>query len=120
MTAKLPRREPVESVPSPSTGAEDARIARWMEQAGAHQTRAVGWLRRARDPMSGPLPPAQRRELLMRALEHILSARRLLLRVQKDTRHPELLALLDTYLARLASTAENTERLLHELAAAEG
>jgi hypothetical protein len=91
-----------------------------MEQAGAHQTRAVAWLRRARDPAAGPLPVSQRRELLMRALEHILTARRLLQRAHKATDDPKLLALLDGHLERLASTAESTEKMLHELDAASG
>jgi hypothetical protein len=120
VTAELPPHDPAESAPSPSQGASDARLARWMEQAGAHQTRAVSWLRRARDPASGPLPVTQRREMLMRALEHILNARRLLLRAQKEAEDAALLTALDTHLARLASTAESTERLLNELSAAEG
>jgi hypothetical protein len=105
--------------PAETGGADDARIARWMEQAGAHQTRAVAWLRRARDPAAGPLPLGQRRELLMRALEHILTARRLLLRAHKETQDAELLALLNSHLERLSSTAASTERLLHELDAAQ-
>ncbi len=100
-------------------GAEETRIARWMEQAGSHQTRALMWLRRARDPSAGPLPASQRREYLMRALEHILSARRLLERARNDSQDAELLGILDEHLARLATTAASTERLLHEIDAAQ-
>lgn len=98
---------------------EEARVARWMEQAGAHQARAVAWLRQARDPSSGPQAVAQRRELLLRALEHILAARRLLERARQATTDPTLVTLLDGHLARIATTAESAERLLREVATAE-
>ncbi len=98
---------------------EETRVARWMEQAGAHQTRAHASLRRARDPSAGPLAPPQRRQFLVRALEHILSARRLLERARGETHDPELLSILEEHLARLATTAASIERRLHELDAAE-
>jgi hypothetical protein len=91
-----------------------------MEQAGSHQTRALMWLRRTRDPAAGPQPPAQRREFLMRALEHLVSARRLLERARDGTQDPNLLAILEDHLARLATTVASTERLLHEIDAAQG
>ena len=91
-----------------------------MEQAGSHQTRALMWLRRARDPAAGPQAPAQRREFLLRALEHILSARRLLERAQAQTQDAELLRILEEHLERLATTADSTERLLVEIDAAQG
>jgi hypothetical protein len=104
----------------PAASREEARVARWMEQAGTHQARAVAWLRQARDPTSGPQTLAQRRELLLRALEHILAARRLLERARQATTDPTLLTLLDRHLARVAAIAESAERLLQELTATEG
>ncbi|HEY7062632.1 MAG TPA: hypothetical protein VII06_14220 [Chloroflexota bacterium] len=95
-------------------------MARWMEQAGSHQTRALMWLRRTRDPAAGPQPPAQRREFLLRALEHLVSARRLLERARDETQDPNLLTILEEHLTRLESTAGSTERLLHEIDAAQG
>ncbi|HLH21707.1 MAG TPA: hypothetical protein VK066_04245 [Chloroflexota bacterium] len=78
------------------------------------------WLRRTRDPAAGPQPTAQRREFLMRALEHLVSARRLLERARDATQDPNLLAILEEHLARLATTAASTERLLHQIDAARG
>jgi hypothetical protein len=103
------------------SGDADDQIAAWMERAASHQTRALAWLRQARDPAAGPLPSARRRDLLLRSLEHLVSARRLLLRAREATDNDELCAILESHLARLATTADQTERLLHELdAAAEG
>ena len=100
---------------------EDARLARWMERAASQQTRALVWLRRARDPAAGPLPASRRREFLLRALEHILTARRLLWQSKEVTTDPKVTAALDAHLARLDGAAQNTERLLGELdTAAEG
>ena len=117
----LPRRLPGRpTVLRPiAGGAEETRVARWMEQAGSHQTRALVWLRRARDPAAGPLPAAQRREFLLRALEHLVGARRLLERARGQTQDADLLSILDEHLARLATTAASTERLLHEIDAAQ-
>jgi hypothetical protein len=92
-----------------------------MERAAAHQTRALIWLRQARDPTAGALSSTRRRDLLVRALEHLLAARRLLLRAREATDSAELQQLLDSHLTRLAQTTTQTERLLQELdAAAEG
>ena len=100
---------------------DDARLAKWMERAASHQTRALAWLRRARDPAAGPLTASQRRDFLLRALEHILTARRLLRQSKEVNSDPTVIETLDTHLNRLASVAENTERLLKELdTAAEG
>ncbi len=96
-------------------GAEDAKLARWMERAASHQTRALAWLRKARDPSAGPLPASQRRDLMLRALEHILAARRLLLQAKESSADPELLAALEAYLGRLETIARSTERQLQEL-----
>ncbi|MBX5493231.1 MAG: hypothetical protein IRZ14_18935 [Chloroflexi bacterium] len=92
-----------------------------MERAASHQTRALIWLRQARDPAAGPLTTQRRRDLLVRALEHLLAARRLLLRAQAATDSADLRRLLEDHLTRLAHTTSQTERMLHELdAAAEG
>jgi hypothetical protein len=95
--------------------AEDTKLARWMERAATHQTRALVALRRARDPAAGALPAAQRRDLMLRALEHILAARRLLRQAQESSVDHELQAALQAHLSRLESTAQSTERLLAEL-----
>lgn len=116
-------RNPAVPWPPPVAGAGAAaeeRLARWMERAAAHQTRALIWLRQARDPTAGPLSSTRRRDLLVRALEHLLAARRLLLRAHEATDRTELRQLLDSHLARLAQTTTQTERLLQELDAAAG
>ncbi len=106
---------------SSAGGSEDTRLARWMEQAASHQTRALAWLRRARDPAAGALPVSQRRDLMLRALEHILAARRLLLRAHEASTDAELLSALKAHLSRLETTANSTEQRLRELdAAAQG
>jgi hypothetical protein len=98
-----------------SDPAEDARLARWMERAASHQTRALVWLRRARDPAAGPLTASQRRDFLLRALEHILTARRLLRQSKEVNADRNMIDTLDAHLNRLESVAQNTERLLEEL-----
>jgi hypothetical protein len=125
-TAPLP--PPGEQAPLPApppvaggSGQPADRIARWMERAAAHQTRALIWLRQARDPSAGPLPSTRRRALLVRTLEHLLAARRLLLRAQEATDSADLHRLLDNHLARLAQTISQAEQLLQDLdMAAEG
>ena len=103
-------------VPYPHAAADHQTTnARWMERAATHQTRALVWLRKARDPSAGPLPASQRRDLMLRALEHILAARRLLLQAQEVSSDPDLLATLEMHLGRLETTARSTERLLQEL-----
>ena len=99
------------SLPSPVT---ERHLARCVEQAASHQTRALAWLREARDPAS-PLSPARRRALLLLALEHLLIARHLLQRARKLTHEPALLADLAEHLARLETIVANTERRLDTL-----
>ncbi|HZR98729.1 MAG TPA: hypothetical protein VFE37_08485 [Chloroflexota bacterium] len=94
--------------------ATDRHLARCVEQAAAHQTRALAWLREARDPAS-PLSPARRRALLLLALEHLLLARHLLQRARKVAHEPALLAHLAEHLARLQTIVANTERRLDAL-----
>jgi hypothetical protein len=98
---------------------ESEALVRWMERAAVHQTRALASLRRARDPAAGPRSIAQRRAMLLRGLEHIVEARRLLQRAQSATPPGELLGLLNQHLARLEVAASTAERLLQELDAAE-
>jgi hypothetical protein len=106
---------------SSASSSDENKLARWMERAASHQTRALAWLRKAHDPAAGALTVSQRRDLLLRALEHILAARRLLLRAREASIHSELRSTLETHLSRLETTAKNTERLLRELdTAAEG
>src|SRR5215213_904935 len=99
----------------------DDQLARWMERAASHQTRALAWLRQSRDPSLGPMSSPRRRDLLLRALEHLVSAQRLLERTRASTDAADLHEVLDTHVARLADTVAQTERRLHDLdAAAEG
>jgi hypothetical protein len=100
--------------PSLSGPVAERHLARCVEQAAAHQTRALAWLREARDPAS-PLSPARRRALLLLALEHLLLARHLLQRARKLTREAALLADLAEHLARLDSIVANAERRLDAL-----
>jgi hypothetical protein len=93
----------------------ERHLARCVEQAASHQTRALAWLREARDPGS-PLSPARRRALLLLALEHLLLARHLLQRARKLSCEATLLAQLGEHLARLADIVASTERRLQELA----
>src|SRR5207248_1151129 len=92
----------------------ERHLARCVEQAAAHQTRALAWLRETRDPAS-PLSPARRRALLLLALEHLLLARHLLQRARKVAREPGLLADLGEHLARLETIVASTERRLDTL-----
>jgi hypothetical protein len=89
-----------------------------MERAASHQPRALASLRRARDPSAGVQNVARRRDLMLRALGHILAAQRLLSRAQEIATDAEFRAVLDAHLERLRSTALSTERLLEELNAA--
>ena len=99
---------------------QDANLARLIEQAARHQTRALSWLRQARDPALGGITPLRRRALLLRTLEHILTARRLLARAQDGAESAALLDLLARHRQRLATIAESTERLLDEIDGAVG
>jgi hypothetical protein len=99
------------SLPAPVT---ERHLARCVEQAAAHQTRALAWLREARDPAT-PLSPARRRALLLLALEHLLLARHLLGRARKLADEASLLADLGEHLARLDTIVANTERRLDSL-----
>src|SRR5829696_9304855 len=96
------------------TPVNDRHLARCVEQAAAHQTRALAWLREGRDPAS-PLSPARRRALLLLSLEHLLLARHLLQRARKLAHEPDLLADLGAHLARLETIVASTERRLDEL-----
>jgi hypothetical protein len=99
------------SLPTP---VNERHLARCVEQAAAHQTRALAWLREARDPAT-PLSPVRRRALLLLALEHLLLAQHLLRRARKLAHEPALLTDLGQHLARLETIVANTERRLAEL-----
>ena len=101
-----------EAVPVEQPGEE--QLARWIERAASHQTRALAWVREARDP-SGRCSPSRRRALLLLALERLIVARELLQRAQRAGQDPKLLALLDAHLTRLAGVQESTERMLERL-----
>jgi hypothetical protein len=100
--------------PAPPIPVQERHLARCVEQAASHQTRALAWLREARDPAS-PLSPARRRALFMLSLEHLLLARHLLQRARKASSDPTLSAQLHEHLARLATIVESAERRLQEV-----
>ena len=104
----------VVGAPAPVEQPGDEQLARWIERAASHQTRALAWVREARDP-SGRCSPSRRRALLLLALERLLVARELLQRAQRASQDPELLAQLDAHLARLVGVVESTERMLGRL-----
>ena len=99
---------------SPPIPMQERHLARCVEQAASHQTRALAWLREARDPASA-LSPLRRRALLMLSLEHLLIARHLLERARKASRETALTAQLNEHLARLATIVDSAERRLQEV-----
>jgi hypothetical protein len=99
---------------SPKSPVKERHLARCVEQAASHQTRALAWMREARDPAS-PLSPTRRRALFTMALEHLLLARHLLERAHQALRDAALSAQLTTHLERLATIVDGAERRLHEV-----
>ena len=82
-------------------GALDSDLAGWIEQAPKAQWKAMSSLRDARNPAMGLLPDAKRRALLLRAYEHLVTARRLLARAQDAAPDGELTAALEPHRAQL-------------------
>lgn len=88
------------------------RQFRALEQAAAHQARALGLWRECRDP-SRRLGVARRHRLLVGALMHLLGARRLLQSARQTAPDDDGVgATLDAHLARLAPLLAGLERLL--------
>jgi hypothetical protein len=74
---------------------------RRIEVAASHQARALAWFREAQDA-SRRLSAAHRRSLLLRTLEHLLEARRILQETQRAASGDgDLPSTLDQHLARL-------------------
>jgi hypothetical protein len=98
---------------APGGPVQERHLARCVEQAASHQTRALAWLREARDPAS-PLSSLRRRALFTLAVEHLLLARHLLERARKATRDPALTTQLNSHLDRLATIVASAEERLHQ------
>jgi len=87
-----------------------------LEAAASHQARALSWFREAQDANKA-LSPARRHCLQLRALEHLLEARRLLQMTQRTaTGDGELPSTLDQHLARLDQMILSVERLVESQA----
>jgi hypothetical protein len=100
----------------PVAGAsDDTQVARLIERAAANQVRALSWVRRARDPSANMAVTLQRREMLLRAIEHIATSRRLLHRAQTLSSDGALADVLTRHLAQLDDAAASVERLVHDL-----
>jgi len=100
----------------PIAGAsDDAQVARLIERAAANQVRALSWVRRARDPSAHMALTLQRREMLLRAIEHIATSRRLLHRAQTLSSDGTLDEVLSRHLAQLEDASASVERLVHDL-----
>src|SRR5687767_8196008 len=77
---------------------------RRLEHAASRQARALAQLRQAQDPAMR-LSRARRHQLLVEALAHLVVAQRQLEGARRQAmEHPELRALLETHLHRLAAT----------------
>lgn len=83
---------------------------RRIEVAASHQARALAWFREAQDA-SRRLSPARRRSLLLRTLEHLLEARRIL-QETRCTVSADLNSTLDQHLARLDQMIVSVEKLV--------
>jgi hypothetical protein len=94
---------------------DDTQVARLIERAAANQVRALSWVRRARDPSANMAVTLQRREMLLRAIEHIATSRRLLYRAQTLSSDGTLDEVLSRHLAQLDDAAASVERLVHDL-----
>ena len=101
--------------PAIAGGSDDVQVARLIERAAANQVRALSWVRRARDPSAHMALTPQRREMLLRAIEHIATSRRLLHRAQTLSTDGALDDVLARHLAQLDAAAATVERLVHDL-----
>jgi len=103
------------SLPPVAGASDDTQVARLIERAAANQVRALSWVRRARDPSANMAVTLQRREMLLRAIEHIATSRRLLHRAQTLSSDAALDDVLTRHLAQLDDAAASVERLVHDL-----
>jgi|SRR4051794_17809048 len=81
-----------------------------IEAAASHQARALSWFRQAQDS-SQRMSAARRRCLQLRALEHLLEARRILQGTQPAAAGDRR-AMLDQHLARLEQMIASVVKLL--------
>jgi hypothetical protein len=109
--------EPVRGAqPAPTTGVStDDLLAVLIERAATHQLQAVEWLRLARNPARGAVPPSARRAMVLRGLGHIADARRLLGRASVETDHPELRTVIEQRLQQLDAVGARAEAMAHVL-----
>jgi hypothetical protein len=116
-----PPEDDVAQPPPPILGAADeAELAALIERAASHQQRTLSWLRRARNATMGAVIASQRRSMLLRGLEHIMSAEQCLRRAQREAISAELEGVLARHLAMLDETARRAEQMVHDLDAESG
>ena len=85
---------------------------RRIEIAASHQARALAWFREAQDA-SRRLSAARRRSLLLRTLEHLLEARRILQETERAASgDADLPSTLAQHLARLDQMIGSVETLV--------
>jgi hypothetical protein len=111
---------PVRGLPPVMAGAsEDDQLTRLIERAAAHQMRALSWVRQARDPAAQLVSPQRRRDMLLRAVEHIATSQRLLRRAQALPHDGALDEALGRHRAQLEGAGASVEQLIHDLDAAQ-
>jgi hypothetical protein len=94
-------------------GAEDDdSLAVLVQRAVSHQRRAMVWMRRMKAAHKGALSAVQRRNALLRAMEHIATAHQFLERARTISTKPELDARVDQHRGQLADIAQQIDRLI--------
>ncbi len=115
-----PHARTIRGLPPVIAGAsDDEQLTRLIERAAAHQMRALSWVRQARDPAAQPVSAQRRRDMLLRAVEHIATSQRLLKRAQDLPHDGELDDVLGRHRAQLEAAAASVERFIHDLDAAQ-
>jgi hypothetical protein len=110
----------VRDLPPVVAGAsEEDQLTRLIERAASHQMRALSWVRQARDPAAQPVSPQRRRDMLLRAVEHIATSQRLLRRAQELPHDADLDEVLGRHRAQLEAAAASVEQFIHDLDAAQ-
>ncbi len=110
----------VRDLPPVVAGAsEDDQLTRLIERAATHQMRALSWVRQARDPSAQPISSQRRRDMLLRAVEHIATSQRLLRRAQELPHDGELDDVLGRHRAQLEAAGASIEQFIHDLDAAQ-
>jgi hypothetical protein len=109
----------VRNLPPVAGASDDDQLTRLIERAASHQMRALSWVRQARDPAAQPVSPQRRRDMLLRAVEHIATSQRLLRRAQELPHDAELDEALGRHRAQLEGAGASVEQFIHDLDAAQ-